>query len=146
MLNTYQQNPQETQKLYWYYDKSIYNNTEFTGASVEDSAYMFLQNLVVWTGINKDNCTFNIPITVDNIKLELCDMILFEDGFFTDGVQRKGWITFIQVDTNRHQIKLQVTLEPIELIDDDVIIERGIPLNVDIIEESGSQPDVIIES
>jgi hypothetical protein len=146
VTNTIQQNSTDTQKLYWYYDQSIFNNTEFVGASVDDAAYRFLQNLVEWVGLRKDECTFSVPLTPSNIQLELCDMVLFEDGFFTDGIQRKGWITLIEVDTKNHRIKLQVTLEPIELMEDDVIIERGIPLNVDIIEESGSQPDIIIES
>lgn len=146
VTNTLQQNPTDTQKLYWYYDKSIFDNTEFVGASVDDASYKFLQNLVEWTGLRKDKCTFRLPFTVANIQLELLDMVYFEDGFFTDNVQRKGWITLIEVDTKKNNIKLQVTLEPVELIEDDIIIERGIPLNVDVIEESGSQTTQIEES
>jgi hypothetical protein len=146
VTRTIQQNHSDTQKLYWYYDKSIFDNIEFVGASVDDAAYKFLQNLVVWTGLQKESCRFSVPMSAANLQLELCDMVLFEDGFFTDSVQRKGWITYVEVDTKKDQIRLEVTLEPIELVDYNLIIERGIPLNVDEISESGSNTTDIEES
>lgn len=141
-----QTNPSDTRQLMWYGDAASFANVSFIGASVDDAAYKFLQNLVTWTALQKEKLDFSLPMTATNIALELLDKIGFSESFFTNGVTRTGWITGIEIDTKNDRINIEATLQPVELEEDNLIIERGIPLNTDTIEESGAQTNQIEET
>jgi hypothetical protein len=111
----------------------------------KSSAYLYLKNLVEWTSRQKDLVTYNLPLDSIQVKNELLMPVYFSDTIYTNSVQRKGWITKIEVDTKKDQLVVTSTLEPEDIInvDDDIIIETGSA--PDRLLESGSQPNEIIE-
>lgn len=130
--------PDNLSSLYWYSSDNSY-------ASVDDSAYKFLTNLTEWSTRQKETVIFKVPLTSTTLTYELLDYINFSDDIFTNSVVRPGWITSISVDSKEGTITLGCTLEPIELYEDTVIIERGKLLNVDWIAESINQTDTVAE-
>jgi hypothetical protein len=135
---------------YWYTDPAIYLGEQSAGASVDESAYKFLHNLVEWTSKQKETIRYSIPMTATNLALELLDVIVVNDAIYTAAANRTGWITKIEVDPKADEIKLEVTLNPIDLeqgtAGDSLIIERGSVLNTDTITESGSQTNTYTET
>jgi hypothetical protein len=130
--------PDNMSKLYWYVDSGDM-------ASVNDSAYKLLINLVEWSTRQKETVTFKIPLNATTLTYELLDYIHFSDDIFTNSVSRPGWITAIEADPNNSTITLSCTLEPIELYDDTVIIERGKFLNIDMFDEGINQTNTVDE-
>jgi hypothetical protein len=79
-----------------------------------------------------------------NVDLELLDRVLFKDAVYTGGQTLVGYITKVEPDIKKGEIKLGVIFEPDDF--SDLIIERGRPLNDSmLIEESGNRENTIIE-
>jgi len=71
-------------------------------------------------------------------------VIIFKDRVYTNNQVLTGYVNKIEPDIKKGTIKVGVIFEPDEY--SDLIIERGRPLNDNsLIEESGSQDDIIIE-
>ena len=67
------------------------------------------------------------------------DIIQFKDIIYTNSVYRTGFITSIEPDIINDQLKINVMLQPLELQDTSLIIERGPLLNMDTITETGNE-------
>jgi hypothetical protein len=145
--------PESISTLKWYVDEKNFKNT-----ISQNGALCYLRNLIDWTTLPKAQVGFTIPINGNlkflavnrepgrNIQLELLDKVIFKDTIFTKGEERIGWITKIEPDLKKGEIKIELILEPDDY--SDVIIERGIPENDDMpwIYESGDRDDQIIET
>jgi len=137
-------------------------NLDWCTASNEhnaDSMYVleYLRNLIYWTTAHKAQVDFSIPLngytmshgesdtTTRNLTIELLDPVLFRDTIYTHSRILLGYVTKIDVDLKKNQIKLGVIFEPDDY--SDVIIERGRPLNDErpFIIENGKRNDIIIE-
>jgi hypothetical protein len=132
-------------QLNWFADSLIFDSTDSSGTGLVSSAFLLLQLLAQWTTLQKDIVAYSIPLNANTIGTELLDIIKFNDTLLTNGVNKTGWITNIEYDIPNDQIKLEVTLQPIGVIEENLIVERGPLLNVDTITESGAQPDTITE-
>ncbi len=117
----------------------------------DEYAFKYTQQLVEWSTKQKLQVSYSVPITTDTIKIELMDNIFLSDPIITPAVGEygKGWVTSIQLDPKKNQIKLTVTFEVLFFIPPTIIDqcgdiwERGYN-TIDII-ETGSQPDNILE-
>ena len=126
-------------ELPWYSDSTIFDSTDISGSGVNSSAWKFLVLASQWATLQKDNVTFSVPINATNIIRELMDIIQFKDIIYTNSVYRTGFITSIEPDIINDQLKINVMLQPLELQDTSLIIERGPLLNMDTITETGNE-------
>ena len=141
--------PDNIMKSMWFYDYAAYNNLDTSVISALSAPYMYLQNLVEWTTLPKNQVNISVPVTTTNITLELLDYISFTDPILTNNVTLYGWITKISIDMNNSKINLELTLAStyaagIPGVANGVIIETGDA--PDTVTESGSQPDTFTES
>ena len=141
--------PDNLMKCNWFYDYAAYNNLETSVVSSLSAPYMYLQNMVEWTTLPKNQVNIDVPVTTTNIALELLDYISFTDPVLTNNVTLYGWITKISIDMNNSKINLELTLAStyaagIPGVSNGVIIETGDA--PDTVTESGSQPDTFTES
>jgi hypothetical protein len=141
--------PTERTELEWAVDLDTFYDTTVYDETVE-YAYNYFTTLVEWTTRQKLQVSYDLPITVDTIKLNIVDNVLFNDAIILPNPAEfgQGWLTSVGVDTKNDVIKCGITFEPSffappmpEQIDD--IIETG--SNVDDIIETGSNVDDIIE-
>lgn len=135
--------PDNISKMYWYNNANEFKGLPNNGASIDDSAYKFLKNMLEWTTRQKAETRYSKAISSSNIVLELLDYVSFSDTVFTANETRHGWITAIEVDINNDRIIYDVMLKPEDEIVDNLIIERGKLLNTRIFTESGSQADQV---
>lgn len=150
IINYQRQNPKNIQDLHWFLDNQMWQNQVWTGANVDDPAYKYLQELIYWTSLQKEDTKFSVALDSTSIRYELLQQCLFSDSFYTNSIDRTGWITSIEIDPANDKMDLQVTMTPRELQDTpsiDTIIERGTPLNdaYDMYNETGSA-DTVTES
>jgi len=133
-------------ELPWYINTRRFEGAESgIEASKADSPFMYLFNLAMWCTIQKEEVKFNIPITAENVVLELLDPITFSDTIYTDNTVRIGWITGIEIIPTKNYIRITAMLTP-ELIKEDLIIrERGQLLNFNKYTESGSETGVLLD-
>jgi len=96
-----------TLELKWFHDPGMF---EGIGESDNTSAHFLLDLLIEWATREKDVATYSIPITPDNLKLELMSYGRFRDTIHTDNVYKNGYITKIKVLES--EIELEVTLIP----------------------------------
>jgi len=141
--------PDNLMKCKWFYDYAAYNNLETSVVSSLSAPYMYLQNMVEWTTLPKNQVNISVPVTTTNITLELLDYISFTDPILTNNVTLYGWITKISIDMNNSKINLELTLAStyaagIPGVSNGVIIETGDA--PDTVTESGSQSNTITES
>jgi hypothetical protein len=139
--------PDQLQNASWYADQAAFDGTASIGASVDSGAWKYLTNLVEWCSRQKDIVEYAIPLSAANLQLDLCDRVTVNDYILTDGSDRTGWITKIDVQCKMDQIILTVMLNPPELEDasmtDNLIIESGD--RVDYFGETGSHADTFEE-
>lgn len=122
-----------------------------TSINYDEYAFKYTQQLVEWSTKQKLQVSYSVPITTDTIKIELMDNILLNDPIITPEIGEfgKGWVTSIQLDPKKNQIKLTVTFEVLFFVPPTMsdicgdIWERGYN-TIDII-ETGSNPDNILE-
>lgn len=134
--------------------KSNIPDTTFTFTDLLDTdgyTLQYINLLVDWTTRQKLQVSYALPITTDNIKLELMDNVLFSDKIITPeiGEYGKGWITGLQLDPKKSIIKVTITFETMFFIPPSIadvcgdIIENG--YNYININESGNLPNNILE-
>lgn len=127
-----------------FYDTNSYDETE-------EYAYSYFKMLVEWTTRQKLQVNYDLPITVDTVKLNIVDNVLFNDAIILPNPSEfgEGWVTSVGVDTAKSIMKLGITFEPtffappMPQITGVNIIETG--SNEDDIIETGSNTDDIIE-
>jgi hypothetical protein len=143
-----QKAPDTISNLYWYADQNASGSipSQSPGVSVDNSPWKFLVNLAEWSTRQKDIVTYSLPLTSANIVLELLDHIDFSDTIYTNSIARPGWITSISIDPKKDSMQIEATLDPIELQEDAVIIERGVLLNEDTITDGINQTDTVEET
>lgn len=130
--------PRELGDCYWYNDNDDFSSG--TGG-LNNSAVMFLENLVEWTTRKKFIVTYELPITAANLQLELLDPIMFNDQKYTNSVDRFGWITMIKIIPSMKNPRMEITLilEPYDIGSYNLIIETGSA--ADTYTERGDQGD-----
>ncbi|NLV25720.1 MAG: hypothetical protein GXY48_00905 [Methanomicrobiales archaeon] len=143
--------PDSVSNLKWYTE----GNTDI---GFTNSAFEFLKYLVYWTSRPKAQVEFTIPLNGymksqngimtgrRNLDLELLEAAYFSDQIYTNGQKRRGYVTKIEPDTKKSEIKIGLILEPDDY--SEVIVERGIPLNDPMpqIVESGARDTIIVET
>jgi len=141
--------PDNIMKSYWFNDASAFHGFDSSVIPTFSAPILYLQNLIEWTTLPKNQVHISIPVTSTNITTELLDYISFTDPVYTNDVTLNGWVTKIAVDMNNSKIDLELTLvstyaEGIEdITGDGLIIETGDAPET--ISESGSQSDTITE-
>jgi len=132
-------------ELPWYIDVCVFTDDAAYNIykGTKSSAYLLLKNLVEWTSRQKDLVTYNLSLW--NISLELCDVVNFNDPIYTNSIDRKGYISKIELDTKKDQLVITTMLEPTDIgsVGDDTITENG--SQADTITETGSSTDTITE-
>ena len=136
-----QRAPESLSNLYWCVDDS--------------HAREYLGYLIRWTTRPKIQVEFSIPLNGyistsnglanrRNLELELLDIVFFQDPIYTRNKTLTGYITKIESDVKKGEIKMSVIFDPDDY--SDLIIERGTPLNDgSLIIESGDRDTIIIE-
>lgn len=137
--------PKNLSEMPWYINTKQFKNEEFSGASKSDSPFKYLQNLSEWCTLQKDQVKFNVPLTYDNVRLELLDYVSFADTIYTNNEVRYGWITVVEFVPIKNYMRLTVVLKPDPVVVDRVIRERGQLLNFSIYQESGSATGIFID-
>lgn len=128
--------PVELGKCHWFIDPALYNGTgESSDAS---AAHKLLENLISWSTRQKFRAVYSIPITKQNIQIDLLDVVSFKDQKYTNGDFLDGYVEKIKVDPVNDRINLEVILKPADL--------ETFPPGVDLIIETGSAPDTYTES
>ena len=87
-------------------------NTDFDPDAEEksDSGFALLVKLVEWTTQHKDLVEYSIPITAANVVLELMDPITFVDQKYTNGADRKGYISKIKIVPSKDLMIIELTI------------------------------------
>lgn len=129
----------------WYINTKLFNSETFEGASKSDSPFMYLQNLSEWCTLQKDEVKFNVPLTIENVRLELLDYIAFSDPIYTNDEVRNGWVTAVEFVPTKNYMRLTAVLAPDPVIVDRVIRERGQLLNFNLYTESGTETGVLVD-
>jgi len=80
-----------------------------------------------------------------NVNLELLTRVFFKDRVYTKGQTLVGYITKVEQDIKKGEIKIGLIFEPVDF--SDLIIERGIHFNDKVIVEEGEekQNNLIVE-
>lgn len=142
-----QEAPKTVTNLFWYTDSQTFSGVSTTDnqgiptVSVKDSPYLFLKNLVEWTTRQKSIVGFSVPI-VPNVDVELLDQVTYNDSIFTDSSDRTGWVTSISINPSKDTIDMQLTLDPVVVVDN-LYIEEGIYVAPDTMPESGTEADQV---
>jgi len=140
-----QRAPESLSNLYWCVD--------------DNHAFEYLKNLVEWTARPKAQVEFSIPLNGNvttvtpnglesqkrNVELELLTRVLFKDTVYTNGKILVGYITKVEQDIKKGEIKIGLIFEPEDF--SDLIIERGIHFNDKVIVEESEkkQNNLIVE-
>jgi hypothetical protein len=138
--------PSELQDCKWFIDGAVYDGT---GISDDQSAaHKFLANLIQWSTRQKNRAVYSIPISSQNVLIDLLDVVKFKDQKYTNGDFRTGYIEKIKVNPRTDTIDIEAILRPLDMEDvppdGDLIIETGDA--PDTITESGSWPNTITET
>lgn len=140
--------PNNIMKSNWFIDSSIFYNSTSSVIPSNSAPFLYLQNLIEWTSLPKNQVNFSLPINSTFILLDLLDYVSFTDIIITNNVTVYGWITNIAIDLNNSKINIELTIkstyaDEMELILGNNIIETGsAPITIT---ESGTQPDTITE-
>jgi hypothetical protein len=132
LTNTVVSNPKNLQDLVWF--------------NTEDTAYNYLDRLIRWTSTQHMQVEYSIPLTEENINIELTDKVFFNDKLLTNNSNYTGYVDGITYNTKQNIINISLMLQneqydPQEII---TIVETG---SADIqIHESGNLPDTIVET
>jgi hypothetical protein len=103
----------QASELPWFIDDGVFKDEPTN--PVSSSAWKYLNFLAYWSTRQKDIVTYNIPITEFTVGTELLDCITFNDDIFTDGQDRVGWITSIEIDAASNQYVIQSVLQSSDL-------------------------------
>jgi hypothetical protein len=103
-------------ELPWFTDSLIYNSTDSSGSGSSSPAYILLQLLATWATLQKETISYYIPINANTVETEMMDIVSFIDALLTNRATRNGWITGIEYDCTNDQIKVTLTLQPLELV------------------------------
>lgn len=123
---------------HWFPDNN--NFTPGTGGT-GNAVFLYLRSLVEWASRIKDIVNIRTWITADTIQMEILDAVTFSDGYYTNDVERLGWITKKKIDPGRRTIDFEIVLNPTDIETDNSIIETGV--GDDDIIETGTGTDVI---
>jgi len=121
---------------------------------VDDNyALTYLGKLIYWAARPKAQVEFSIPLNGHtetrgrngliykrNIEFELLDKVFFKDLIYTANKNLTGYITKIEPDIKKGEIKIGVIFDPDDY--SNIIIETG---DSPLIIENGSRNDIIIE-
>lgn len=140
-----QELPKSLSELPWYINTDLFGSKDFQGATKLDSPYKYMENLVLWCTLLKDEVKFDLPITGSNVELELLDFVQLNDIIYTGGETRVGWITGIEIVPDKMVMRITVLLNPDMIREDLVIRERGQLLNFNKYTESGSYTGIILD-
>jgi len=116
------------------------NGAAFDGTGTQNdasAAHLFLANLTSWTTRQKFRALYSIPISKNNIQIDLLDYVSFKDQKYTNGEFYTGYVEKIKIDPTRDRIDLEVILKPPDL--------ETFPPDTDLIIETGNAPDTITE-
>jgi len=136
-----QELPSSMSNLSWFTNDNLFNGLPDVGASVTSSAMRYVNNCVYWLSRQKTVVSFSTILTADVAKIELLQRCKFNDPIYTANYDRYGWVTGIDINTTECTAKLTYTLEPLEDVIDNLVIERGTSLNVDEREETSTAED-----
>jgi len=125
-------------ELDWFIDTGEFTS-EYQG--VDSSAFKFLKNLVEYTAYRKIKIKYSLPLTSENLGLELLDKVQFSDNIITNDETLLGFISMVSILDER--IEIEVTFEPQDVFDIGNIIESGDRIQ-DII-ESGDRSENVLE-
>lgn len=117
----------------------------------DEYALSYTNLLLDYTTKQKFTVSFQVPITKDLIKMELCDKVIFTDPIITplENEYGKGRITNIQVNPAKGTITVGVLFDTLFFVAQSAIrmcgdiIETG--YNVDNVIETGDNVDEILE-
>ena len=111
----------------WFIDEETFNGTDEINSF--SSPILYLYNAVQWTTYQKEKVSISIPITSENLVLELLDYISYSDKINTNNVLRYGWITKINVDFNNFIMNIDLTLLPTDYPSINIIDETCFTTN-----------------
>lgn len=117
-----------------------YNNDTFTYNQLDNSARKYFKLIIQWLTKQKQMISYSIPISSDSVKLNLLDMLYFNDVILTNGENKEAFIIDKYINTDDDTVDLKIMLLPESNSNSfDTIIETGI--NEDTIEESGIETE-----
>ena len=125
----------------WFIDDELFYN--LNEMLYDTSPILFLQNFIDWVSIQKDSILFSVPINSSTIAINILDYVSFTDPIITLDISRYGWITKSKINTKKNVVEFELLLKPGTYSEMGDIIETGSAS--DEVEESGSQPDEIVE-
>jgi hypothetical protein len=108
---------------YWYQDGSIYSYP------AQETAWTLFLLLINWITQQKETVDFYVPISAANIVFDLLAAGSFSDTHFTLGQTVLGWLYKIEIDARNDQIVFSFIGNPGNVLNQNVMIEQGVPLN-----------------
>ena len=74
----------------------------------------YYRRVVEWMAEAKNKITYRIPITAENIEIDLLDRVQFSHNVITQGREIIGYVTGVEyIDS---EIELEITTEPVDPI------------------------------
>ena len=110
---TIQQTNGELSELSWFIDRSILSDLTAAAQGVGNkaTAFLFLNESISWITVQKNMCSYSIPINSTTVFLDLLNPINFSDYFYTANVTKLGWITKISPDVLNGKFNITLTLQ-----------------------------------
>lgn len=127
----------------WYRDLREFDSNA-TG-TMNQSIMRYLNNLVYWNTQQKNVISYSIPLTPDNIKIELLDKVEFSDPFITYNIPIYGTVTSYEIDTVENNINIEIITESRYILASPEIIDEDTPDILSIIDEDTVSTTNIID-
>jgi len=123
----------ELSECNWYRDLREFDSSA-TG-TMNQSIMKYLNNLVYYNTQQKNVISYSIPLTQDNIKIELLDKVQFSDPFITYNIPIYGTVVAYDVDTVDNIINIEIIAESRYILASPEIIDEDTPDILSIIDE-----------
>jgi hypothetical protein len=117
--------------------KSVYN-PDFTDINNEAEALSFLAMLAPHVNRQHQYLTIKVPITAENLSIDLMDLVVVKDKIRTHNMERRAWVVWHNVDYENMTISFKLFL--------DISINDPYIVYIDILQDTAEYPDEIIDS
>jgi len=133
----------ELSECNWYRDLREFDTN--AAGTMDQSIMKYLNNLVYWNTQQKNIISYSIPLTVDNIKIELLDKVQFSDPFITYNIPIYGTVVEYEIDTSNSIINILMIAESRYILQSPEIIDEDTPDILSIIDEDTLSTTNIID-
>ncbi len=125
-------------------DLNWYIHNADWGLYYDDAVINYLQRCVEWYTRDKDVVEYLAKATDTNLDLNPAELIGWEHPFYTNGTERKGFITKLRIRLKERDMLIGLKLKPADIIERTYIQETG--SNTDQIQETGSNSNQVQET